>query len=184
MQLRVKKVVEDAISRRDEVEPAVSIALEQGYDFLLVDATGDFQSLEAELIDFPDLGVLRDTIARLRELNREEYVDIVYMGGVRTGTDAAKLIGLSTNVIGHGVAAALAVGGEFKTGQMTYGAGLSIAERAANLVNLLTANAGEASMMARCTGKTNLHNVEPEDLRAVTLACAAATGIPMAGHRD
>ncbi len=38
-------------------------------------------------------------------------------------------------------------------------------------------------MMARCTGKTNLHNLEPEDLRSVTLATATATGVPLAGTR-
>ena len=38
-------------------------------------------------------------------------------------------------------------------------------------------------MMARCTGKANLLNVEPEDLRALTVATAAATGIPLAGTR-
>jgi hypothetical protein len=36
-------------------------------------------------------------------------------------------------------------------------------------------------MMARCTGKTNLHNVEPEDLRAISKATAEATGVPLAG---
>ncbi len=36
-------------------------------------------------------------------------------------------------------------------------------------------------MMARCTGKTNLHNVEPEEPRALTVATANATGIPLTG---
>ena len=35
--------------------------------------------------------------------------------------------------------------------------------------------------VARCTGKTNLHNLEPEDIRALTRATAAATGLPLAG---
>ena len=34
------------------------------------------------------------------------------------------------------------------------------------VVNILEASRGEVSMMARCTGKTKLHNLEPEDLRA------------------
>ncbi len=42
-------------------------------------------------------------------------------------------------------------------------------------------------MMARCTGKTQLHNLEPEDLRALTLATAEATDIlrvgPHSGRR-
>ena len=51
------------------------------------------------------------------------------------------------------------------------------------VVNILRANAGEASMMARCAGKTRLYNIEPEDLRSATRATAAATGVPLAGTR-
>ena len=36
-------------------------------------------------------------------------------------------------------------------------------------------------MMARRTGKTNLHNLEPEDLRALTLPTRDATGILLVG---
>ena len=49
--------------------------------------------------------------------------------------------------------------------------------------SILEANAGGASIMARCAGKTRLHNIEPQDLRAVTRAAATATGIPLAGTR-
>ena len=56
-------------------------------------------------------------------------------------------------------------------------------ERGGAIVSIVRASAGEASMMARCTGKTNLHNLEPEDLRAVTLVTAEATGVPLAGSR-
>jgi hypothetical protein len=66
---------------------------------------------------------------------------------------------------------------------LLFSAGLSEEERSLAVVNILKANAAESSMMARCTGKTNLHNLEPEDLRALTLATAAATGIPLAGAR-
>ena len=38
------------------------------------------------------------------------------------------------------------------------------------VVNILKANAGEASMMTRGAGKTRLHNIEPEDLRSVIAA--------------
>jgi len=36
-------------------------------------------------------------------------------------------------------------------------------------------------MMARCAGKTNVHNIEPEDLRSVTISTANATGILLVG---
>ena len=38
-------------------------------------------------------------------------------------------------------------------------------------------------MMARCTGKTDLHDLEPEDLRARTLTTASATDmLPLGKH--
>ena len=36
--------------------------------------------------------------------------------------------------------------------------------------------------MARASGKTKLHSLEPEDLRCVTLATAELTGLRLAGH--
>ena len=47
--------------------------------------------------------------------------------------------------------------------------------------NYLKASNSECSMMARCAGKTNVHNIEPEDLRSITIATAEATGILLAG---
>ena len=41
--------------------------------------------------------------------------------------------------------------------------------------SILEANAGEASMIARCADKTRLYNIEPEDPRAVTPAATFAT---------
>ncbi len=49
------------------------------------------------------------------------------------------------------------------------------------MANIHKASCGEASMMARCTGKTNLHNLEPEDLRALTLPTRDATDVLLVG---
>ncbi len=35
--------------------------------------------------------------------------------------------------------------------------------------------------MPRCTGKTDIHNLEPEDLRSISVVTAEAAGIPLAG---
>ena len=107
-------------------------------------------------------------------------IDLAWFGGSRSGTDAAKLVGLGVNAIGYGVAVAvaLALGGEITQTGMRFAP-----DRTDAVVNILKANAGEASMMARCAGKTRLHNIEPEDLRSITQATAAATGIPLAGTR-
>ena len=56
-------------------------------------------------------------------------------------------------------------------------------ERIDGAVSILNALSTEASIMARCTGKTDVRNLEPEDLRAITLVTAEATGIPLAGMK-
>ena len=171
-------------SRRD-LEDAIVYALERGIDLLVLDGTGALGGEWPELRAAPDLALAlaRDTIATLRRLKKEEMIDIAWFGGARSGTDAAKLVGLGVNAIGYGVAVALALGGEITHTGVRFAPDRNEEERTGAVVNILKANAGEASMMARCAGKTRLHNIEPEDLRSVTRATAAATGIPLAGTR-
>lgn len=47
----------------------------------------------------------------------------------------------------------------------------------------LKAVGSECSMMARCCGKTNVHNLEPEDLRTLSARAQSAVGIVMAGRK-
>ncbi len=49
------------------------------------------------------------------------------------------------------------------------------------MVNILEAGAGEAAMMARCTGKTSPHSLEPKDLRALTLPTRDAADVLLVG---
>ena len=78
---------------------------------------------------------------------------------------------------------ALAAGAEFdESHRLRFAPDITVDECSRAVANILKSAVGEASMMARCTGKTNLHNLEPEDLRALTLATAEATGLVLAGH--
>ena len=130
----------------------------------------------------PDLSILRETIAQLRAMKREEHLDLIWYGGARSGTDAAKLIAMGAKAIVYGVPVGLALGAEITAEHtLAFSADRNDEDRKLALENLLKAHAGEASMMARCTGKTKLHNLEPEDLRAITIATAEATGIPLVG---
>ena len=174
-----------AVSSPGDLEPALAHALERGLDLLLLDGTGGIAgSGWPELRAAPDLGLLRDAVAILRRHDREEEVDLVWFGGVRSGTDAAKLVGLGAVAMVLGVAAGIAAGGRIAGESLVFEAGLGSAERAEAVANLIRANTGEASMMARCTGKTDLHNIEPEDLRALTLATAESAGLPLAGTKE
>ena len=173
-----------SVSSPTVLEEAIPYALDAGFDMLLLDGSAGLGTPWAELTGAPDLTILRDAVAILRRLDREEEIDLVYFGGVRSGTDAAKVIALGTVAVVLGVAVALAAGGAI-TGsrELTFSADRSDEDRAHGAANIIKATASEASMMARCTGKTNLQNVEPEDLRALTVATATATGIPLAGTK-
>src|SRR5262249_13416739 len=134
----------------------------------------------SELAGSPDLTVMRDAIAILRRLNAEEDVQLLYFGGVRTGTHGAKLLGLGANATLIGVTMALSLGGEIAGDAIRFFGDRSEAERIDAAASILGALSTESSIMARCTGKTDVRNLEPEDLRAITLATSQATGIPLA----
>jgi rhodanese-related sulfurtransferase len=168
----------------EDVEDAVEFALESNIDALFLDGVDGLSDPGKELSQQPRFDLLPRTVLNLRRRRQEEQVTLVYAGGVRSGTDAAKLIAMGATAVVYGVAAAIAAGGILDKNSIKYGSDRSMDERTAGVTALLQANAGEASMMARCTGKTRLHNLEPEDLRVVTLSSAEMMGVPLAGTRE
>jgi len=170
------------VSSPPALEHAIPYGLEHGFDMLLLYGTGCLGTPWPELAGAPDLTMLRDAIRILRRLDREEEIDLVYFGGIRSGTDAAKVIAFGCKAVVLGVPAALAAGGEIGEGpSLRFAPDHSTEERGAAIANIVKASCGEASMMARCTGKTKLHNLEPEDMRALTLATTEATDILLVG---
>ena len=77
----------------------------------------------------------------------------------------------------------LALGGEIRQGALGFAGDRSLEERIDAAASILNASSAEASIMARCTGKTDVRNLEPEDIRSITLATARAFGVPLAGAR-
>ena len=49
------------------------------------------------------------------------------------------------------------------------------------MANWLHAMTLEIQMLARACGKADVHDLEPEDLRALTLEASMITGLPLAG---
>ncbi len=73
------------------------------------------------------------------------------------------------------------MGGQIDGDRVSFYGDAGEADRAEAATLFLSALRAEASIMPRCTGKTDIHNLEPEDLRAISLATALATGLPLAG---
>ncbi len=164
--------------QRPALEAAIPFALEQGLELMLLDGTRG-----SEVSGPPDMTVLRDAIRILRRLNREEEIDLIWHGGVRSGTDVAKVLALGGMAAAVGVAMAIAAGGTVSADGVAYAGDRTMEERVTGAEYLLQSMAEETSIMARCTGKTNIHNLEPEDLKTITIAASEATGIPLAGTR-
>jgi NADPH-dependent glutamate synthase beta subunit-like oxidoreductase len=164
------------------VDMLVPFAVEQKLDLLLLDGTSHFGGEWADLSGAPDLSLLTRTVKCLRALKAEETITVLWFGGLRSGSDMAKALSLGA-VAGIGeVAVAIAAGGEITASGIAFPSpsGKTAEE---GVAAFLKAAVSEASMMARCTGKTNVHNLEPEDLRTTSIRAAKATGIVMAGVR-
>jgi len=58
---------------------------------------------------------------------------------------------------------------------------LEVEEGARRVRNFLTVLTMEAQTLARACGKSHLHNLEPEDLAALTVEAAAMAGVPLVG---
>ena len=58
---------------------------------------------------------------------------------------------------------------------------LEVDEAAQRVFNFLHTLTIEVQMLARACGKTNVHNLEPEDLAALTLESAAMAKVPLVG---
>jgi NADPH-dependent glutamate synthase beta subunit-like oxidoreductase len=166
-----------------DVEAVIEAALAQQADLVVLDGSGCLGADWADLAGAPDLSLLPRAVSIMRAGKAEEAFPLLWFGGLRSGTDLAKMLALGATAGVVEVAAGLAVGGAVTPAGLDF-AGVDGAEAIVRLAAFLKALGSECSMMARCCGKTNVHNLEPEDLRTLSLRAQQAIGIVMAGRRQ
>jgi len=158
----------------------------------------------------PTLAAIVEARRALEDLGLYGKVQLIAAGGIRSGVDVAKALALGADACYIGTAALIALNcnrplflddyaklgtqpgacHHCHTGRCPVGittqdpqlmARLPIDEAAQRVTNFLIAMALEVQMIARACGKANVHNLDPDDLRALTVEAAAITRIPLVG---
>ena len=172
--------------------------------------TAATQDVFIEHVGIPTLAAIRPAVQALIDLDMHRKVQLIVSGGIRNGADVAKALALGADAVSIGTAALIALGDndprhedEYRKLGTTAGcyddwhegrdpAGITTQDpeltkrldpvaagrRLANYLSVLTL---EAQTIARACGKSHLHNLEPEDLVALTVESAAMAQVPLAG---
>jgi glutamate synthase domain-containing protein 2 len=172
--------------------------------------TAATQDVFIENVGIPILAAIRPAVQALQDLDMHRRVQLIVSGGVRSGADVAKALAMGADAVSIGTAALVALGdndpryeAEYNELGATAGtyddwhegrdpAGITTQDpilsarldpvaAGRRLANYLAVMTLEAQTIARACGKSHLHNLEPEDLVALTIEAAAMAGVPLAG---
>jgi len=92
----------------------VKLAVAAGADVVVVDGmqggTGATQTVFIEHAGIPTLPAVRLASAALRKIGKQDEVDLIVSGGIRSGADVAKALALGATAVSIGVGALLALG--------------------------------------------------------------------------
>ncbi len=172
--------------------------------------TAATQEVFIEHVGQPTLACIPLAVKALKELGMHRKVQLIVSGGIRNGADVAKALALGADAVSIGTAALVALGdndpaleAEYNALGTTAGAyddwhegrdpaGITTQDptlskrldpvrggrRLANFLKVMTL---ETQTIARACGKSHVHNLEPEDLVALTVEAAAMARVPLAG---
>jgi methylamine---glutamate N-methyltransferase subunit C len=172
--------------------------------------TAATQEVFIEHVGQPTLACIRPAVRALQELGMHRKVQLIISGGIRNGADVAKALAMGADAVSIGTAALVALGdndpaleAEYRALGTTAGAyddwqegrdpaGITtqdpeLAKRldpvraGRRLANYLKVMTLEAQTIARACGKSHVHNLEPEDLVALTVEAAAMAQVPLSG---
>ena len=172
--------------------------------------TAATQEVFIEHVGIPTLPATRMAVEALVDAGVHREVQLIVSGGIRSGADVAKALALGADAVSIGTAALIAMGDNSPEFEDDYNAigtsagyyddyqqgrdpsGISTQDtelskrldpveagrRVANYLRCLTL---ETQTLARAAGKSDVRNLEPEDLVALTVEAAAMAKVPLAG---
>src|SRR5437867_3864140 len=174
--------------------------------------TGASPAILQEHTGIPTLAAVCEARAALEDCGLYGEVQLIIAGGIRDGVDAAKAMALGADAVYIGTAALIALNcnkalyvadyhglgtepgychhchtGRCPVGITTQDPELmqrldieQAADRVASFLRVMTL---EIQMLARACGKSDVHDLEPEDMAALSLEASAICGIPLIGTR-
>jgi methylamine---glutamate N-methyltransferase subunit C len=96
------------------VDHDVKLAVAAGADVVVVDGmqggTGATQTVFIEHAGIPTLPAVRIAAEALREIGKQDEVQLIVSGGIRSGADVAKALALGADAVSLGVGALIALG--------------------------------------------------------------------------
>jgi methylamine---glutamate N-methyltransferase subunit C len=172
--------------------------------------TAATQSIFQEHSGIPTLPALVQAVEALQEIGVYGQVQLVISGGIRSGPDVAKALALGADAVSIGTASLIAMGcnkpiyledyqklgtephhcHHCHTGLCPVGIAtqdealmerLPVEQATIHVANYLQALVMEVQSLARACGKSDVHNLEREDLVALTLEASAMAKLPLAG---
>ncbi len=172
--------------------------------------TAATQDVFIEHVGQPTLACIRPAVQALLDMDMHRKVQLIVSGGIRNGADVAKALALGADAVSIGSAALVALGDNhpdleeeyqklgttagayddwhegldpagITTQDPTLSARLDPEAAGRRLANYLKVMTLEAQTIARACGKNHVHNLEPDDLVALTVESAAMAGVPLSG---
>jgi glutamate synthase domain-containing protein 2 len=172
--------------------------------------TAATQEVFIENVGLPILAAIRPAVQALQDLGMHRKVQLIVSGGIRNGADVAKALALGADAVAIGSAALVALGDNDPIHEVEYQAlgttagsyddwhegrdpagittqdpelasRLDPVKAGRRLANYLAVLTLETQTIARACGKNHIHNLEPEDLVALTVEAAAMARVPLAG---
>jgi len=173
-------------------------------------ATGASPDVLLDHTGIPTMSAVCEAARSLDDMKVLGEVQLIVSGGIKNGVDAAKALALGADAVSIGTAAMIALNcnaplyiedyhklgvepgscHHCHTGRCPVGvttqdpeleSRLKLDEAADRVFNFVQSMAMEMQMFARACGKSDVHHLEAEDLRALTLEASMITGIPLAG---
>ena len=180
------------------IKDDIRIAVNDKADMIQLDgqqgSTGAAPDTTMENLGIPTMCGLADAVHSLHEMNWFGQIDIVVMGGIRNGADAAKAIAMGANAVSVGMGVLMAMGcvaclqcftGKCHKGIATQDPNLTklldIDEAAEGVYNYLTAMNEEIKVICASLGKRDIRELNRDDLQALTIDVSAMTGLSLVG---